>query len=100
MSFTLELFDTADIPIVLAEVNRLLRPAGRLEVVGMAQTTPVDRMTEIYEWLHRHFPHFVDCRPIDVVGSLKLAEFQVTRSATMFIWGLSVACAVGVKPRG
>jgi ubiquinone/menaquinone biosynthesis C-methylase UbiE len=100
MSFTLELFDPADIPIVLAEVNRVLRPTGRLGVVGMDKTTPINTMTGIYGWLHRHFPHFVDCRPIDVVGSLKLAEFQVTRSATMFIWGLSVACAVGVKPRG
>jgi ubiquinone/menaquinone biosynthesis C-methylase UbiE len=100
MSFTLELFDPADIPIVLAEVNRVLRPTGRLGVVGMAQTTHLNTMTEIYEWLHRHFPHFVDCRPIDIVGSLKLADFQVTRDATMFIWGLSVACAVGVKPLG
>ncbi len=100
MSFTLELFDLADIPIVLAEVSRVLRPAGRLGVVGMAQTTPTNAMTEIYEWLHLHFPHFVDCRPIDVVGSLERAGFQVTSDAAMSIWGLSVACAVGVKRPG
>jgi ubiquinone/menaquinone biosynthesis C-methylase UbiE len=97
MSFTLELFDPDDIPIVLSEISRVLRPAGRLGVVGMAQTIPINTMTEVYQWLHRHFPHFVDCRPIDVVGSLKLAKFDVTSDTTMSIWGLAVACAVGAK---
>ncbi len=100
MSFTLELFDTTDIPVVLAEVNRVLRPAGRLGVVGMAHTVQTNTITDVYQWLHRHFPHFVDCRPIDVAGSVERAGFHVTARSAMSFWGLFVASIVGVKRSG
>ena len=53
-------------PVVLAEVRRVLRPAGRVGIVAMAESANQNVMTDMYAWLHRHFPHFVDCRPIDV----------------------------------
>jgi ubiquinone/menaquinone biosynthesis C-methylase UbiE len=94
MSFTLELFDEHAIPSVLAEIQRALRPGGRLGVVAMATSRKKNRMVNVYEWLHRHFPHFVDCRPIDIRRALERARFRIVREETMSIWELPVAVAM------
>lgn len=100
MSFTLELFDAAGIAGVLREVRRVLRPAGRLAVVTMAETADANVVVEIYTWLHRHFPHFIDCRPIDAQRHLEDAGFRITDAIHMTIWGLPVAAVVGVTGNG
>lgn len=98
MSFTLELFELIDIPIVLAEIERVLRPGGRLAVVAMAEAARPTTMTVVYQWLHRHFPHFVDCRPINVIDVLERAGFHPTREETLSILGLPVASVVASRP--
>jgi demethylmenaquinone methyltransferase/2-methoxy-6-polyprenyl-1,4-benzoquinol methylase len=97
MSFTLELFEPEAIPNVLAEICRVLRPGGRLGVVAMAANTNTNAMVEIYKWLHRHFPHFVDCRPIDLRGVLEHGRFQIVREDAMSMWDLPVAVDVSVN---
>jgi hypothetical protein len=43
--------------------------------------------------MHRHFPHIVDCRPIDVEQRLGEAGFTIQRIERLEIWGLPVvAC--------
>jgi ubiquinone/menaquinone biosynthesis C-methylase UbiE len=97
MSFTLESFAFADIPVVLGEVGRVLRSNGRLGVVAMAETEHSNAMIDLYKWLHRHFPHFIDCQPIKVNQWLDRAGFTITGAQPMVIWGLSVVCVVGSK---
>jgi ubiquinone/menaquinone biosynthesis C-methylase UbiE len=96
MSFTLELFEST-VGEVLAEVRRVLRVCGRLGIVAMADTGQTNAMIHVYEWLHRHWPHFIDCRPIDVVGVLDAAGFETATAHTTAIWGLPVIAAVGAK---
>jgi demethylmenaquinone methyltransferase/2-methoxy-6-polyprenyl-1,4-benzoquinol methylase len=86
MSFTLELFDTPEIPLVLAECKRALRPGGRIVVVGMSKEDAHGAVFEMYEWSHRHFPNFVDCRPIFVRRAIKAAGFSVRQARKMSMW--------------
>ena len=97
-SFTLELFPPEVLPAVLAETRRVLRPGGRVGVVSMALPPEGEKdsiLERAYKWMHRHFPHIVDCRPIDVPGVLEQAGFRVDERAVMEMWTLHVMAAVG-----
>tara|TARA_R110002111_G_scaffold247140_3_gene310105 strand:- start:46064 stop:46726 length:663 start_codon:yes stop_codon:yes gene_type:complete len=101
MSFTLELFPLESIPEVLQEIKRVLKPGGRLGVVSMALPKEGDKdsfLEKTYKWMHQHFPHIVDCQPIDAAGFLKEAGFTITAENNMDIWTMPVAVLVGTSP--
>ncbi len=96
MSFTLELFDTPEIPKVLEEVKRVLRPAGRLGVVSMSREDGGSTLMRLYEWVHMKWPKYVDCRPIYLEASLieagyKIESKQKGRLIGLLPWEIVVA---------
>jgi ubiquinone/menaquinone biosynthesis C-methylase UbiE len=96
MSFTLELFDTPDILQVLGECKRVLRPGGRIVVVGMSKNGGRDPLVSVYEWTHKHFPKFVDCRPIYVQRAVADAGFKIEKVQRKLMW-VPVEIVLGLK---
>jgi demethylmenaquinone methyltransferase/2-methoxy-6-polyprenyl-1,4-benzoquinol methylase len=92
-SFTLERFGV-EISQVLAEARRVLRADGRVGVVAMDDTLEPGPASPVYHWLHQHFPHAVDCAPIDVAGVVEAAGFTVETVRAARIWTLPVKAVV------
>lgn len=86
MSFTLELFDTPEIPVVLAECSRVLRQGGRIGIVAITKEGTEGFAIEAYEWTHRHFPNLLDCRPIYARRALMEAGFSIVETSMANMW--------------
>jgi len=86
MSFTLELFDTPAISTVLVECRRVLRPGGRLVVVGLSKDGPPGLAMEAFQWTHQHFPNLLDCRPIFVARACAAAGLSVQEVLHRRMW--------------
>lgn len=89
MSFTLELFDTPELPLALAEVKRVLVANGRFCVVALSKEN-AGLITRLYEVFHAYLPAYVDCRPIFVQHLLAEHGFQVSNGRQTSMFGLPI----------
>lgn len=96
-SFALELFDTPDIPLVLGECLRVLRPGGRLCVVAMSAVGADGLISRLYLWGHRAYPRLVDCRPIFTRRAIEEAGFLVVEDRVLSMWRMPAEIVVGMK---
>jgi len=96
-SFTLELFDTPELPKVLSECKRALRPGGRIVVVAVSREGKHGVMLNLYEWTHKHFPNLMDCRPIYVRRALEASGFTIKEADVESMW-VPVEIVLAEKP--
>ncbi len=97
MSFTLELFDTPDIPIILQELRRVLKDCGRICVVSMSKEGKTGLMIKLYDWAHETFPNYVDCRPIYVRQAFENANFEIVGVTKMSLLSLPIEIILAKK---
>ncbi len=98
-SFTFELFDTPEIPKVLAEWMRVLKPGGRLVVVALSKEGEQGVIMKAYEWTHKHFPNLMDCRPIYARRAIEAAGFDVQETDIEHMWvAVEIVLAVKAAP--
>ncbi|MFC1847048.1 class I SAM-dependent methyltransferase [Chloroflexota bacterium] len=97
MSFTLELFDTPEIPQVLKELERVLKVGGRLGIVSLSKINGNSLAIRIYEWIHRKWPKYVDCRPIYLEHSISKAGYEIQKKEKAKLLVLPLEIMVAVK---
>jgi demethylmenaquinone methyltransferase/2-methoxy-6-polyprenyl-1,4-benzoquinol methylase len=120
LSFTLELFDTPALPVVLASCLAAMKPGGRIVTVSMACGTVSSCLGRIvtaghfvtvsmarsggglavrlYEWMHAHYPRTVDCRPIDAAALLACAGFTLVSVEQRSLCGLPIEVVLVLAP--
>ena len=100
MAATLELFDTPDIPRVLGEIKRVLKPSGRLGVASLSKEGRENFwFLRFYEWMHRKFPKYASCRPIYVEEAITDAGFDIVAREEFMIMKLAPMKLVIAVPR-
>jgi len=97
MSFTLELFDTPEIPKVLEQIRRVLKPEGRLGVASMSKENGGSIFLRLYEWTHNKWPKYIDCRPIYVEQSLRDAGYKIKTKEKVRLLGLPGEIVIAVN---
>lgn len=96
MSFTLELFDTPEIPQVLHEIERVLKQGGRLGIVSISKENG-GNMLKLYEWAHREWPKYVDCRPIYLEQLLIHTGYSIEVKENVRLFRLPVEIVVAAN---
>jgi len=96
-SFTLELFDTPEMPAVLTEWMRVLKPGGRIAVVSLSKEGRQNLVMRAFEWTHRHFPNLMDCRAIYVRRAIEAAGYRIVSTDLEHMW-VPVEIVLATKP--
>ena len=96
-SFTLELFDTPEIPKVLKEIKRVLKPTGRLGVASISRENGESTLLRLYEWTHKKWPKYIDCRPIYVERALIDAGYTIRSKEKVRLIGLPGEIVIGMR---
>lgn len=100
MASVLELFDTPDIPKVLAEIKRILKPNGKLEAVSMSKEDHENsKFLRFYEWMHKKLSRYASCRPIYVEASIRDAGYKILRTDEIVLGRLFPMKFVISKPK-
>lgn len=98
-SFTLEMFEAGEIPIVLNQCWRVLKTGGRLGLVSLSKQMEENNnwMAKLYRLSYEHYPDLAG-RPYFVRKALEENRFQILNDETGSLMGLPVEIIIAKKP--
>ncbi len=103
-AFMLDLIDTPDIPGVLNEMRRVLKPGGRVGLVSMSKAcegnAAASGVVKVYERFHRWLPKLIDCRPIYLQSAVEAAGLHCEVHQTRSMWGIPVEVVIASSAYG
>ena len=97
MSFALEVFDTPEIPRVLSQIERVLKPHGRLGIIDMSKEDGKSVFLKAYEWMHKKCPKYLGSRPIYAERCLIDARYQIRSKERIRIFRLPAEIIVAIR---
>jgi len=97
ISFTLEVFDTPEIPKVLEQIKKVLKLGGRLGVASMSKENGESIFLRLYEWIHNKWPKYFGSRPIYAEQALIDAGYEIESKEKVKIFRLPAEIIVAVK---
>jgi len=97
ISFTLEVFDTPEIPKVLEQIKKVLKPGGKLGVVSISKVNGEPIFLRFYGWIHNKWPKYFGSRPIYAEQALLDAEYHIESKEKIKIFRLPAEIIVAVK---
>jgi ubiquinone/menaquinone biosynthesis C-methylase UbiE len=97
MGFILETFDTPEIPRLLAQTKKVLKPDGRLVIVDMSKENGKSVFLKAYEWIHNKCPKYLGSRPIYAEQCLIDAGYQIKSKEKIKIFRLPAEIIVAIK---
>jgi demethylmenaquinone methyltransferase/2-methoxy-6-polyprenyl-1,4-benzoquinol methylase len=100
-SYMLDLIPAGEIPAVLSEFRRVLRPGGRLALVGLTEGEgPISEgIMSIWKGLYRVQPAWLGgCRPVRLRDFVREAGFTFVQRWYVSQWGYPSEIVSAVKP--
>jgi len=97
MSFTLEVFDTPEIPRLLAQIEKVLKPGGRLGIIAMSKENGKSVFLKVYEWIHKKCPKYLGSRPIYAEQCLIDAGYQIKNKKKIKIFRLPAEIIIAIR---
>ena len=85
-TFTLERLGTDEIPALLAECKRVLRPGGRIVVTAVSKEDREGPIAEVFGVTECYFPSRRDRHPIYVSRALESAGFMICDTSHEYMW--------------
>ena len=97
MSFALEVLDTPEIPEVLVQIKKVLKPGGRLGIVDMSKEDGKSVFLKAYECIHSKCPKFFGSRPIYAEQFVSDAGYRIRSKERIKIFRLPAEIIVAIK---